>query len=341
MVFYSDRVSSAEDDEYIYVAKKDKEEDTEMQMLTPIMLESMIDLHSPPNSPDIFRVLKETDKTDRPDDATEMTTESFSDILLPTFETPPRITTNALDDDDTSEVSFESYGLGENTSPRNITSTGNVSNYPLRIPFDVLYEGEVIFATSHVAKRIHLQPRRSAQADSIFVPKAVTQDYPIYAEYALADSMTSFDDNDGAEECKDDDGGVSSYEEGFAYMLGDRFKEEQYWGDYDGHYGSHDFEEDGRGSADYALDHASVQEVSTAASGPSTRYEPFAQQPSAQSFLENLHEFFTASCFSCTNDFTLQPIRNRGSNHRSHKNSGSSFEPADYGVSPRSEGRFF
>ena len=338
MVFYSDRVDSAEGDECIYI-NRDKEDDTEMQMLTPIMLESMTDLHTPP---DIFRLLKEIDK---PDDATEATTESFSDIMLPTFETPPRITTNALEDDDASEVSFDSYGLGEVPSPRNIMSTGNYSNYPLRIPSDVLYEGQVAFSLSHAARRIHLQPRPSARADSIFVSKLFSQDYPLYAECALADSMTSFDDNNGAEECKDDDGGAASYEEGFAYMLGDRLKDEQYWGGYAGHYGSNDFEEDDRGNADYALDHASVQGVhhtlvqgvSIAVAPPSTRYESFTHQPSAESFLEDLHEFFTMSCFSCTNAWLSKPKRSAGSNHRSRVYSGGSFEPADYGVSPRSD----
>ena len=310
-----------------------------MQMLTPIMLESMTDLHSPFK---VFRLLKEIDK---PDDATEATTESFSDIMLPTFETPPRITTNALEDDDASEVSFDSYGLGEVPSPRNIMSTGNYSNYPLRIPSDVLYEGQVAFSLSHAARRIHLQPRPSARADSIFVSKLFSQDYPLYAECALADSMTSFDDNNGAEECKDDDGGAASYEEGFAYMLGDRLKDEQYWGGYAGHYGSNDFEEDDRGNADYALDHASVQGVhhtsvqgvSIAVAPPSTRYESFTHQPSAESFLEDLHEFFTMSCFSCTNAWLSKPKRSAGSNHRSRVYSGGSFEPADYGVSPRSD----
>ena len=183
-------------------------------------------------------------------------------------------------------------------------STNNVSNYPLRIPSDVLYEGEVAFSIAHVARRIHLQPRRSAHADSIFVSKTFNrQDYPFYPECILADSLISANDKRGTEECKDDDGGAASYDEGLAYVVGDRLKDEQHWGEYPGHYGSRDFEEDDRGNIDYALDHASVQEVSIAALPLSTRHESSTHQPSAESFLDDLHEFFTTTCFSC-NAFT-------------------------------------
>jgi hypothetical protein len=332
MVYYTERVDCAEDDELISIVK-DKEEDAEMQMLTPIMLESMWDVHSPP---DIFRTLKEVDKLD---DDTVMTTESFSEILMPTFDTPPRITSRPFDDDDTSEVSFDSYGRGEVPSPRNVISKGFVTSYPFRIPPDVRFEGEVSFLTSRNVRRINLQPRHSAYADSIFVQKTpLPLESPHVSDYALADSISCFDDRDGAEECKDDDVGVSSNEEGFAFVVGDRFKEDQYWGHYDGHYGSHDFEQQDRGFVDYALDHESVQGFAMELPSQLARIELFSDESAEPTLWEDLHNFFSLSCFSCTNSW-MQPNDHSSSNRFSSRHFGS-FEPDDYGVSPRATPRF-
>lgn len=337
MVYYTERVDCADDDELISIVK-DKEEDAEMQMLTPIMLESMWDLHSPP---DIFRTMKEVDKLD---DDTVMTTESFSGILLPTFDTPTRITSRPLDDDDASEVSFDSYARGEIPSPRNVISKGFVTSYPLHIPFDVRYEGEVSFSTSNNVRRINLQPRHSAYADSIFVQKTpLTEEYSEYppvADYALADSISCFDDRDGAEECKDDDDAVlSSNEEGFAFVIGDRFKEDQYWGDYVGHYGSHDYEEDDRGLVDYALDHESVQGFAVEPPSQLVRVPLFSEESSEPSFWEDLHNFFTVSCFSCSSPW-MQRNDYSVSNRFASRHLGS-FEPSDYGVSHQAMPRYY
>ena len=335
MVFYSDRVDPA-DDEELLVINNDKEEDAEMQMLTPIMLESMWQLHSPP---DIFR-MKDTDKLDKLDDATVMTTESFSNLLLPTFDTPPRITAYPVDDDDTSEVSLDSYARGEAPSPRTIVFKGIATHYPLRIPADIRYEGEVSFLSSNFPRRINLQPRRSAMADAIFVPKTFTQGEPMYYDHALADSLSLFDDKDGAEECKDDECERSRHEEGFEYLPGDRFKEEQYWGNYDGHYGSRDFEHEDRNDVDYAMDHASVQEFPIMPSVPSIRYEMFTEQPREQSFIDDIYDFFTVSCFSCSNIWLPQSHNNSASSNPYSPRRGGSFEPDDYGVSPRADMRY-
>jgi hypothetical protein len=337
MVFQGDLVDPAEEEEMIYIRDQKKAEDDEMQMLTPIMLDSMFDLKSPP---DLFRILKDTDKLD---DATVMTTESFSDILLPSLNTPPRITSleSYEDNDDASEISTDSYYRGEVPSPRNVISaTRNATNCPFGIPADVRYEGEVHFSVSSFSRTIHLQPRQSAQSESIFVPKSLHQEYPIYSDYALADSMSSFGESGGgAEECKDDET-VSSADEGFAYVHagGDRCKEEDYWGIYDGHYGSRDYMDDSRDNVDYALDHASVQgsfDEPAVQSLPSTsHYEAFNSQDKSTSIFDEIQDMF-AMCFSCGGQASNQFSKSAFSSRTAPVREGGSFGPADYGVSPQ------
>lgn len=342
MVFQRDLADPAQEEEMIYIRDQKKAEDDEMQMLTPIMLDSMFDLKSPP---DLFRIIKDTDKFD---DATVMTTDSFSDILLPSLNTPPRITSleSYEDNDDASEISMDSYDRGEVPSPRNVVSTRTATSFPLRIPADVRYEGEVHFSVSSFSRTIHLQPRQSAQAESIFIPKSLHQEYPLYSDYALADSMSSFGESGkGAEECKDEES-VTSTDEGFAYVHagGDRCKEEDYWGIYDGHYGSRDYMEESRN--DYALDHASVQgsfDEPAVQSLPSTsQYEAFNTQANATSIFDEVQDMF-AMCFSfsCGGQGSTQFSKSAFSSRTAPVREGGSFGPADYGVSPRTPPRSY
>lgn len=336
MVFQGDLYDPAQEEEFIYIKDQKKDDDDEMQMLTPIMLESMFDLKSPP---DLFRIVK----GDKADDDTEVTTESFSDILLPTLNTPPRIMNLGadVDDDDASEISFDSYYHGEVPSPRNVISTGHATSYPLQIPADIRYEGEVSFSTAPISRTIHLQPRQSANAQSIFVPKAFPEEYPVYNDYALADSVSTYggDYGGGAEECKDEDDCASSADEGFAYVHagGDRCKEEDYWGIYVGHYGSRDFSNE----HDYADDHASVQSIPEPVYAPSPHYQTFERQASPTTFLEELQDVF-ASCFSCggPSQWSAPDVKSAFSNQFVSARHGSqSFGPADYGVSQSSAPR--
>lgn len=324
MVFHGDHIDPAEEEEMIYIRDQKNAEDDEMQILTPILLESMFDFKSPP---DLFRILKGSDKLD---DATAVTTDSFSDILLPTIlHTPPSIMNAATGDgDDASDISFDSYDRGGVPSPRNVISAGNATSHPLLlIPADIRYEGQVTFSSSSISRTIHLQPRPSARTESIFVPKEFPQEQPIYSDYALADSMSSFGDyGGGAEECKDD-GDVSSKDEGFGYVhaSGERCKEENYWGIYDGHYGSRDFMDNE--NIDYALDHASVQSESPV---PSAQDQAVSRQPKPSIF-EDLIDMFS-TCLSCTEgDWSSRVIKSEFTYRTCHEGG---FGPGDYGVSP-------
>ena len=149
------------------------------------------------------------------------------------------------------------------------------------------------------------------------------------ADHALADSISCFDERDGAEECKDDDKSRSS-EEGFTFVIGDPFKEDQYWGQYDGHYGSHDFELEDRELVDYALDHQSVQGFDVGPSGQLAHVEFFNAESGASSFWDEVHNFFTSSCFSCTNTWLPQSNNMESSSSFSQYRRG--FVPHDYGV---------
>ena len=324
MVLQPNLVDPAEDDEFIYI-KDEKRDEDEMELLTPVLLNSMFDLDSPP---DLYRVVKDVDK---PDDATEATAESMSDLMLPTFDTPPRVRSNESSND-LSDISLDSYGNGEAPSPRNVISPGLVINYPLRIPSDVRYEGQVTFSVPRGAeRRIRLQPRASALTDSIFVAKMTTPYiFSNYGDFALADSLSTFGgDNNGAEECKCDDEYVSKSDEGFAYVYaGERYKEDDYWGEYDGHYGSCDAADD-RVQHDYAEDHASVKGESVQLSSPSTHYQEF---PSARAsnIVDDLQDMF-AACFSCSNSWSTS--REQPSPALQTARTTGYFSPADYGVS--------
>lgn len=325
MVFLGNVSDPLEDDEFIYINKDEKNEDDEMQMLTPILLDSMFGLTTPP---DIFRIVKDVDK----DDGTEVTTDSFSDLLIPNFDTPPAITTVGSGSD-ASEISMTSACRREHHSPRTVISPSVAISHPFCIPADVRYDGKVMFAVSSAARHIHLQPRQSAQAENIFVPKSFGENAS-YGEYALADSISSYDNGHGAEECKDEEEDEPSYDEGFAYVYGDRYKEDEYWGVYDGHYGSRDFEEDARQHVDYATDHASVQGASGGASTKSARYQEFGGHPKEQSVLEDMQELLS-SFFGCGGTYSA-PFTSRVSNPVNRCRSKGAFGPADYGVASMS-----
>lgn len=225
---------------------------------------------------------------------------------------------------------MNSYDRGERHSPRNVILPSIATSHPFRIPSDVRYDGKVMFAVSSMARHIHLQPRQSAQAENIFVPKSFGE-RAFYGEYSLADSISSYDNGHGAEECKDEDDGEPSYDEGFAYVYGDRYKEEEYWGVYDGHYGSRDFDSEVRPNVDYAVDHASVEGVSADVSPKMPRYEEFGRPSKEQSFFNDVQDFFTA-CFSCDGGAYPAPFISRAYLPSSPSRSSAAYEPADYGT---------
>jgi len=242
-------VDSDDGSELISVNKDDKKDNEEVQILTPILLDSMFDTGSPRNKESLF--LK--DLNDEADDITQSTTYSFhgiEDLMIPSLpsselESSSRATVVSYETEIKNEVhslsadlTLNSFG---NVESRHIAHTNNEEFFS--IPLDVRYDGLVAFAVPTLRRRISLHPISSPQIHSIFVSKAFPRELPkksaVYTDVCLADSLSNFGDYDGVEECKDEEE-YSCLDEGFSYVNQIRQEEEAYWGAYIGHYGSRD-----------------------------------------------------------------------------------------------------